>query len=109
MPIDYEKELKLLLEKLIELAQKSFKNYKGQAKKEMEAFYKATKGDLKRWTIELANGQLSREEFENLIKGQKSLLEMKLLQQAGVSLITIQEFRDSAIQLITNTLFNLIP
>ena len=79
-----------------------------QVREDSEAFLMEAREDLKEWTRQLATGELSKDEFEALLKAKKSLLEMRALTQAGISLTKIQRFRDKLIDLVIDTAFEVI-
>ena len=66
------------------------------------------KGDLIRWTQELADGELTKSDFETLLSGQKDLIEMRALKQSRLSLAGIDEFKDNVFSLIVDTVTNLV-
>ncbi len=64
------------------------------------------KDKLSRWTILLAEGKITAEDFELLVSAQKDLVEMTVLQRAGLAAIKIEQFKNSVINLITDTVFH---
>jgi hypothetical protein len=60
-----------------------------------EDFLNRTQDDLERWTRLLEEGELSRDEFESLVRGQKDLAEMEALKQAGLAAAKADRFQDS--------------
>lgn len=106
--IDFQKVISTLKDSIINLAESTFKNYKNEAKSDGLALLNSVKENLETWTQELADGKLSKEDFEFLILGQKELIEMNALKQAGLSLINVDEFKTSVLHLIVNTVFGLL-
>ena len=49
-----------------------------------------------------ANGVITREEYELLLKSQKDLVIMKTLHKAGISSISLGHFKNSVIQMIVD-------
>ncbi|MFT4023744.1 MAG: hypothetical protein QM664_08175, partial [Flavihumibacter sp.] len=66
------------------------------------------KENLKRWTTLLMEERLTTADFEWLVLSQKDLAQMVALKQAGLSVIRIQQFRDSLLNLVVDTIFGLI-
>lgn len=87
------------------LAKDTLKGAVNQAKADAEAFLKRSEEDLKRWTKLLATGELSKDEFEGLVKGLKSLAKMHALTLAGISIIKINRFRNAVINLVIDAAF----
>ncbi len=99
---DFWKNLKSGLE---ELAKKNWKEFSEAAEKDGKAFLDKTKEDLKRWTKLLAQGDLSKDDFEWLIAGKKDLAEMEALKQAGLALVRVERFQNALISLVIDTAF----
>ena len=95
--------LKKLKNGIIDLAKDTLSDFKDQAIKDADLFINDTKNDLKRWTKLLSKGELTKDEFTFLVKSKKDLVELHTLTQAGITLITIQKFRDAVIDLVINT------
>ena len=107
--IDFKKIFETLKTQVEELARSSLKKYKNEAIKDGKKMLEAMKEDLKRWTVLLAEGKLTTKDFEWLINSQKDIVELSVLKQAGLSAIRIQQFRDSVLNLVVDTIFDLIP
>ena len=106
--IDFQIIINTLKDNIINLAQKTFKDYKNEAKADGLELLNTVKANLKTWTLELADGKLSKEGFEFLVLGQKELIEMNALKHAGLALIKIDQFRTSVLHQIIDTVFGLI-
>ena len=76
---------------------------KQDATTDMVAFLKAKKDDLKSWTDSLLKGEMTRDEFEMLVRGSASLLELRALRIAGVQLARLQRLRDAFFKLVVDT------
>ena len=95
--------LNALKDGLTQLVAQSLADYKNAAVRDGEAFLMKTRADLERWTGELAQGQLSKEDFAWLVKGKKDLGEMEALKQAGLTLVRLDQFRTSLVNLVIGT------
>ena len=76
--------LNALKDGLKQVVAQSLADYKDAAVQDGEAFLIKTRADLERWTAELAQGRLSRDDFEWLVRGKKDLGGMEALKQAGL-------------------------
>jgi hypothetical protein len=91
------------------LAQKLFKQYTEQAVSDAKDFLEKSKNDVKRWIEELARGELGRDEFDSLVKGQADLAEMHALKQAGLAQVQIDTFVNGLLDIVVSAAFAAIP
>lgn len=103
MPINFQDIFNSLKQGVSNLAETSLKNFIGQAKSDGQNILDSMKDNLQNWTTQLANGEISPADFKFLVLGQKDLLEMVALKQAGLLLVQIDEFRNGVLNLIVNT------
>ena len=106
--IDFEDIFTALKQKVEELAKSFLQHYTKAAIKDGKKFLEETRENLKRWTTLLMEKRLTTADFEWLVLSQKDLAEMVALKQAGLSVIRIQQFRDSLLNLVVDTVFGLI-
>jgi hypothetical protein len=90
-----------------DLALELFTEYQETAIKESEAFFAAAKADLERWAKLLVAGELTREDFEWLVKGKKDLLDLHALKQAGLARVRIDKFRNGVLRLVIDKAFGI--
>lgn len=88
------------------LAKNSFEDWADTAKGDGEAFLDAMKDDLPRWTKALDEGLLTKDEFEQLLAGQKSLLKLHMLTAIGQSKARLEQFRTALISLATTSVYS---
>ena len=67
---------------------------------DMKSFLEEKAADLKSWTESLAAGEMTKAEFEMLVRGAQSLLKLRALRIAGVQLARIQRLRDAFFKLV---------
>jgi len=109
MQIDFGNVLNTLKTGIVNLAQTTLKDYVAQATQDGQAILNELKDNLKTWTQALADGSLSKADFGDLVLGQKDLLEMVALKQAGLAVIQVDQFKMDVINLIKTTITGLIP
>ena len=102
---DFDDFLENLKKGLEELAKKNWREFREAAEKDGKAFVEKTKEDLRRWTKLLAQGDLSKDDFEFLVAGKKDLAEMEALKQAGLTLVRLERFQNALISLVIDTAF----
>lgn len=95
--------LSSLLSNLEELAKSELADLKDAALSDAKSFLDGTSDELKTWTEQLKNGELSAEDFEFLVLAKKDLAEMEMLKQAGLALVRIDKFRASVIDTVVGT------
>ncbi|WP_417558502.1 hypothetical protein [Mesoflavibacter zeaxanthinifaciens] len=98
--MDFEKLLKELKAALVDLFGEKWGDLKNEAKKDIEQFLADSEVKLKRWTELLANGDITLEDYEWLIKSQKDLMLMQALHSAGVNKISLGHFKNKVIKTI---------
>jgi len=106
--MDFKEIFETLKKQVEELATSTLKNYKTAAIKDGKQLLEAMKDDLKRWTLLLADKKLTTKDFEWLVNSQKDLVQLSALKQAGLAAIRIDQFRASVLNLIVDTVFNLV-
>ena len=106
--MDFQELLKGLKKNLTEILGDQYSDFKKETKEDLEAFLETSKDKLERWTKLLANGELSLDEYEWLVKSQKDLLTLKGLQQIGISKISLGHFKNKVVKTIVDVVKGLI-
>lgn len=106
--INFENLFNGLKTDVVTLATASFKTLATEAATDAQNLLQEMKEKLARWTILLAEKKLTPDDFELLINAQKDLIEMKVLQKAGLTAIRIEQFRDSVVNLVADSIFHVI-
>ena len=91
------------------LAEKLFKQYTHQALIDVRDFLEKSKDALRRWVEDLDRGDIDKDEFESLIKGQADLAEMRALKQAGLAAVQIDTFTNGVLDIVVSAAFAAIP
>src|SRR6266404_4436666 len=91
------------------LAQKLLKGYTDQALSDVKDFAQTSKADLQRWTQEVLQKRMNRDEYESLVKGQLDVAEMRALKQAGLAQVQIDTFTNGVLDIIVSAAFAAIP
>src|SRR4051812_20980431 len=108
MPINFEKIFDKLKKDIASLAKQTFADNVKEAKKDGQHLLDLLKTQLKRYTDQLASGELTNKEFKDLILGQKAEIEMAALKRAGITLVEADKFKAAVLNLITSTLIGLV-
>jgi hypothetical protein len=106
--LDFQNLVETLKTEVTNLALSTVNNYKNEATADALNMLNMMKENLSTWTMELADGKMSTKDFEFLVLGQKELIEMNALKQAGLAMIQVDEFKNSILNLIIKTVIGLI-
>jgi hypothetical protein len=87
------------------LATGTLKSAKNDIRADVEAFLSASAADLKRWGDALAQGSLTKTDFEFLLKSQADLAKMLALSHRGTSKARIGMFKRDLTSLILRAAF----
>jgi hypothetical protein len=85
------------------LGKDSFDGYSAEVKAMAQAALDKAQANLKRWTAQLAVGQLTQAEFRNLVQGETDLTEIAGYTAAGMSLAEAQRLRDAVTLSVIDT------
>ena len=106
---DFKTFFSALKDGVKDLIGQTLKEHSKAAGKDASAFLEKARADLERWTLELAEGKLTNDDFAFLVKGKKDLAEMEALKQAGLALVRIDQFRNSVFDLVIGTALKMFP
>jgi hypothetical protein len=105
---DFSRFLEELTAKLTQLAEQQWTAYRAAAISDGTAFVEKIKADLERWVQLLASGALTKSDFAWLVQGTKDLAELQALEQAGLALARLDQFRTALLNLVINTAFSVL-
>ena len=93
---------------VVSLAELTVKGYVKEAKDDGKKMLTEMKDNLQRWTLQVSKGDLTTQDFEWLVFSQKDLLLMEGLKRAGLAAIRAEQFKNSVLSLVIDTIFNMI-
>ncbi|NDC42183.1 MAG: hypothetical protein EBZ77_11650 [Chitinophagia bacterium] len=102
--VNFEQLFNNLKTSVVKLAGETAGNYATNAIAESHELLDQMKKDLKMWTIQLAAGALSKDDLADLLAGQKDLLKITVLTQAGMAAAAADKFKDDLFHLLTSSL-----
>lgn len=103
---NFEEVVNEIKKGITDLASSNLQEMQEEAVKDGQQFVNALEDDLKNWTRELSNGDLSQEDFEDLVKGKRSVAVMTGLKQKGLAQAKIDSFTDGIISLVIGKFFD---
>lgn len=79
-----------------------------QAKADAKAFVNDSEESLRRWGDALAQGKITKDDFEYLVGGQKDLAKLHALKAVGLNQVRLERFRTGLISLIVGSAFDAV-
>lgn len=89
-----------------EIAREMLDGLEDEARADSEAFLARTEADLRRWTKQLAAGEIGRQDFADLVAAKKALAEIHALSQAGLARARLERFRTRLVNLVIDAAFD---
>lgn len=106
-------DLKPLLDELktglVILAKDHLLKFRNDAVTVIEARFEASRVNLETWLDLLSKTKLSIKEFQSLVKGEKTLLEMEKIAMTAEAKAAADKFRDAAFGLIVSVAKKALP
>jgi len=100
---DFDEFLKVLRANLEDAVRKGWGEHREAAVRDGKSFIEKAKGDLERWTMLLAEGRLTQDDFRWLLQGKKDLAVLEVLKQEGLARVELDRFRNTLIDVIVKT------
>lgn len=107
--MDFNEILKTAEQGIVHLAATTFANYKNQAIADGKAFLDAAKADLEKYTRQLAAGEITLDQFRDLMQDQADLAKMDALKAAGLAQVALDSFVNGAISIMITAALSAIP
>jgi hypothetical protein len=107
--IDFGAIFTQLKNDILGLAKTTLKKYTDEALSDGKKLLEDMKNDLERWTHNLVDGNLTKKEFEYLVNTDRDSIKMAALEHAGLAAIRVDQFKNSVLNLIVDTVFHMIP
>jgi hypothetical protein len=108
MAVNFDKLFKSAEQGMIDLAETSFTTYKDQAISDGKAFLAAATADTKKYTQQLARGEITEEEFKDLMADEADLAQMDALKEAGLAHAAFDNFIKGVIGVLITAAFSAI-
>ena len=106
--VDFNTIWETLVKDIGALAKAQLPGFLKQAETDGKAFLDRSKVQLQKWVQQVADGTLTKEEFEFLVKGLQDLAEMNALKQAGLALVKIDNFKSAVINTVITTVLKFL-
>ena len=86
----------------------SFSNLKNTLTKDMQGYLEKSKHKFEVWSQQLINGELTKEEYEILVKGQMKVAEFITIKHIEMGKIEIEKLSSGLAKVIIDTTFRLL-
>ena len=106
MTIDWNQIVKDVEAQVLALAEEIFEQYAKEATADAKTFLVSSKDKLERWSRLLVNGELDKDEYQSLVKGQLDVAELHALKQAGLAQVRIDMFISGVIKILTSVVLS---
>ena len=90
---DFGGFLRTLKDDVKVLIASEYEDFRSEAEADVGDYIELLKSDLERWTKLLAAGQLTKGEFQFLIKARRDQAKLQALTAAGLAHVTLDKFR----------------
>ncbi len=97
---DFDGFLDEVSRELTGLASETAGEFRDDAIADGKAFVNGARERLERWTVQLAAGELSKEDFTDLLEGEKDLAELAILKRTVMTKVQLNRFKDGLIGII---------
>lgn len=106
---EFDDILNNLKNDLRNLAAEFISESRDELAEEVTSFFESKRDKIESWTQDLARGDMTPGEYTYLVEGLRDMIELHVLKQKGLAQIRIDNFRDKALKLFIDTVFELIP
>jgi hypothetical protein len=100
---DFNGFLNALKNNLLKMDGDQHKKYSKQLLQDGTEFAKRLEENLKSWSAEYSIHEMTKEEFEELVKSRKDLLGMEALKKTGLPRTELNKIRNSIVEIVTET------
>ena len=87
----------------IKIATGDLKDFTSEIKDSAEEFANDSKADIEKWIKQLADGDITKDDFADQMHGLEALAEMEALKQIALGEIKLQQLRDQLTDLVIDT------
>lgn len=105
---DFDRFIKIVKTDLGTVAENLGRGYAKEMVEEGTDFAKRFQDRLERRIALLATGELTKEEFEWLMKSEKNLVELKSIEKKGLAVVQLNEIRGAIIDSLIGAAFKMV-
>ena len=106
MNIDWNQIVKDVEAQVLALAEEILKEYAREAKLDVANFLENSKVRLIKWGTMTSTGELDKDEFQSLVKGQLDVAELHALKQTGLAQVRFDMFKNGVVKILTSVVMS---
>lgn len=106
--LDINALFKGVLQEISTLATSLFKENASGAVRDGMLFVEYIQPKLEEYALQLATGELGKDEFIDLVAGEKDLIKLAALKRMGIAAVSLDKFREGVLSALTASVFSLI-
>jgi hypothetical protein len=91
------------------LAETILQGFAQQAVSDARDFRQKAEQQIVQWLADLAKGDITRKNFDNLVRGSRDLAAMHALKQKGLSKVALDTFTQGFMEIVLNAAIAAIP
>lgn len=103
--IDFDSIFKTTLDQSKDLGKTLFSKFAQQAANDSRDFLERSREGVARAVTLFAEGQIDKEDLEDLVLGKKDLAQMHALKQAGLASAAVDTFTNGVLNILVNAIF----
>ena len=108
MEVDFNKLFNQLKNAIVSLAKEKLKDYVAEAASDGTSILHIIQDDLETYTEQLADGEISKDDFKLMLLGDADFIEMSALTETGLAAAAADEFKSEVFNTIIDTVFAII-
>ncbi|MGN6265953.1 MAG: hypothetical protein ACTHM5_09780 [Ginsengibacter sp.] len=108
MDFDFETLFKSIQTEVISLAKKSLEDSLKEAKADGMDVLDGLKANIKKWSLQVVNKEMTIDDLKFLMETQKEEMEMAALKEAGLKEIELDKFKNGIVGIVINKISGLV-
>ncbi len=108
MDFDFETLFKSIQTEVISLAKKSLEDSLKEAKADGMDVLDGLKVNIRKWSLQVANKDMTIDDLKFLMETQKEEMEMVALKEAGLKEIELDRFKNGIVGIVVNKISGLV-
>jgi hypothetical protein len=101
--MNWEKFVLQVIDGAKDLCVDSLTKYKGTITKDMQEFLEKSKSDFEIWSQQLITGELTKEDYETVVKGRMKVASFIITRQSELGKIEIEKLVSGLVNIIIST------
>lgn len=108
MDLDFETLFKSLKTEVVSFAKNTLEESFKEAKADGIDALNGMKTNVKKWSLQVTNKEMSIDDFKFLMETQKEEMEMVALKEAGLKEIELDKFKNGIVGIVVNKISGLV-